>query len=294
MMKMTLGVLIVLLSAISPLSSSKEVKGQQKSLKIMSYNIRYDNPDDAPNNWDNRKERVASLIQFYEPAFIGTQEALLHQLKYLETKLHNYNWIGVGRDDGSASGEFSALFYDSTKVDLISGSEQTIWLSKTPSSPSKSWDAALPRILTYGQFRDKSSGEQFFVFNTHFDHRGTTARMKSSELILDKISEIATNKPVVVTGDFNATPDSKPYAILTSGEQKLRDAFEISSKPHLGPIFTYEGFEVQNKNRGDRIDYIFLNEKAQVLKHAIIPTFRDYKYPSDHLPVLTEIIFDQE
>lgn len=271
---------------------SQKKSSAEKPLKltVMSYNIRYDNPDDGINAWDNRKKRVGNLLQFYQPDFIGIQEGLLHQVKYLDDKLKSYRWIGVGRQDGTMSGEFSALFYDSTKVELVPGSEKTIWLSKTPSEPSKSWDAALPRIVTYGQFRSKANNRKFFVFNTHFDHIGDTARVKSAQLILDRISEVAADKAVILTGDFNATPDSKPYSILTSGDQKLRDAYTVSQVPNVGPLFTYEGFSVQSKKQKRRIDYIFVNNKVQVKKHAIISSFKDARYPSDHLPVIAEMV----
>lgn len=274
-------------ASCNPKKSSTENPFQ---ITVMSYNIRYDNPDDGINSWGNRKKKVANLLQFYEPTFIGIQEGLLHQVKYLDDKLGAYRWIGVGRQDGTMSGEFSALFYDSTKVELVPGSEQTIWLSKTPSEPSKSWDAALPRILTYGQFRSRPNNREFFVFNTHFDHIGDTARVKSAQLILDRISEVAAGKPVILTGDFNATPDSKPYSILTSGDQKLRDAYSVSQVPNVGPLFTYEGFSVQSKKQQRRIDYIFVNNQVRVKKHAIISSFKDARYPSDHLPVIAEMI----
>lgn len=275
-------------------NSTPESINDDSNLLIMSYNLRYDNPDDGENRWEARRHRVANLIQFYEPAFIGTQEGLLHQLEYLEGELDNYKWIGVGRDDGTMSGEFSALFYDTTKVKLVEGSEQTFWLSETPSEPSKSWDAALPRIVTYGEFQDKSSDTNFFVFNTHFDHVGDTARTKSAELIVNKTEEVADGLPIIVTGDFNVTPDSKPYGILTSEQSSLRDAFEVSIQPHMGPLFTFEGFEVQSGNDKRRIDYIFVNDEVQVLKHAILSNFRDNRYPSDHLPVIAEITFSNE
>lgn len=258
-------------------------------LRIMSYNLRYDNPDDGINAWDNRKEQIANVIQFYEPVFLGTQEGLLHQIEYLEDELNGYSWIGVGRDDGTMSGEFSALFYDTEKVELIDNSEQTIWLSETPSEPSKSWDAALPRIMTYGKFRDLQTEEEFYVLNTHFDHIGDTARAKSAELIVNTIEDLASGEPVILTGDFNVTPDDEPYEIITNRSSGLNDAYEISDLPHTGPHFTFEGFEVKSGAERRRIDFIFVNEQVKVKKHAIISTFEGDFYPSDHLPVIADV-----
>ncbi len=288
-MSQTISIIITVLLISAVLLGCHQSPKENNQLRIMSYNIRYDNPDDGKYAWDNRKEQVANLIQFYEPTFMGTQEGLLHQLEYLEDELESYKWIGVGRDDGTMSGEFSALFYDSTKVELIPGTEHTIWLSDTPSKPTKGWDADFPRILTYGKFQDRSTGQSFFVFNTHFDHVGDTARVKSAELITETIANSTNNLSVILTGDFNATPDSEPYAILTSDSTTLRDAFEASALPNVGPNFTFEGFDVRSGNNGRRIDYIFVNEKVNIQKHAIISSFRDFGYPSDHLPVITDI-----
>lgn len=280
------GFFTILLVAACNSQSSQE---SDTELRVMSYNLRFDNPDDGVNAWDNRKDRVANLIKFYEPVFIGTQEGLLHQLEYLEKELDGYEWIGVGRDDGTMSGEFSALFYDTARVELIEGSEQTFWLSETPSEPSKSWDAALPRIVTYGAFRDRQSAREFFVFNTHFDHIGDTARANSAELIVNRIKKETADKPVILTGDFNATPDSRPYSILTADDSGLFDAFEVTNLPHTGPLFTFEGFEVKSGIDRRRIDYIFANDGIDVNKHAIISSFRGDFYPSDHLPVIADV-----
>lgn len=270
-------------------SFQKSPVKESADLRIMSYNLRYDNPDDGVNAWDNRKERVTNVIQFYEPVFLGTQEGLLHQIEYLEQELEQYSWIGVGRDDGTMSGEFSALFFDTGKVELIDNSEQTIWLSETPSKPGKSWDAALPRILTYGKFRDRRSGNEFFVLNTHFDHIGDTARAKSAELIVNTIRDLASGEPVILTGDFNVTPDDEPYEIITESASGLKDAYEIADLPHTGPHFSFEGFEVKSGSEQRRIDFIFVNDQVKVKKHAIISTFEGDYYPSDHLPVIADV-----
>lgn len=270
--------------------SLQESSGKKAAdLRIMSYNLRYDNPDDGENVWDNRKAQVANVIQFYNPVFLGTQEGLLHQVKYLEDELSHYEWIGVGRDDGTMSGEFSALFYDTSRVELIDDTEQTIWLSETPSKPSKSWDAALPRILTYGKFRDLQTKQELFIFNTHFDHIGETARAESAELIVQKMNDITSGVPVILTGDFNVTPDDDPYRILTEKESGLKDAYGISNLPHIGPHFTFEGFKVGNKSDRRRIDFIFVNNRVSVKKHAIISSFTGDFYPSDHLPVIADV-----
>jgi len=256
-------------------------------IKIMSYNIRYDNPDDAPNTWNNRKEDLAALIRFHRPIFLGTQEVLHNQLQDLNNLLEGYHSIGVGRKDGNTKGEYSAIFYDTTKAKLIAHTDSTIWLSKTPQKPSKSWDAALPRILTWGKFRLTGSGKHIYVFNTHFDHIGKKARAQSAQLILDTISNIAGDSPVVLTGDFNIPDDSEPYQIIN--DSFLTDSQVETKLPPVGPAFTFNGFNINKKSHRDRIDYIFTNGKVDVKKYAVISSFKNDYYLSDHLPVISVI-----
>lgn len=275
----------LLILLIDCTGSSKD----DRPIRFMSYNLKFDDTSDTLNNWDSRKERVINLISFYAPGFIGTQEGLLHQLEDLEQGLESYRWIGVGRADGKSEGEFSAILYHSDRFGLVESSDSTIWLSENPSQPSKSWDAALPRILTWGKFRDKSSGNEFFVFNTHFDHIGDTARAESARLIIETIDQVSGDLPAVLTGDFNAIEGSRPYENLTGSPAGLKDAFYETELPHVGPMFTYDGFNVLGENEKRRIDYIFVNDKVDVLRHAFISDFRDGRYPSDHLPVIADI-----
>ncbi|MEC7771318.1 MAG: endonuclease/exonuclease/phosphatase family protein [Bacteroidota bacterium] len=255
-----------------------------QTIDVISYNIRYDNPDDAPNNWDNRKDFLISQLNFYHPDVFGIQEGLIHQVKEIDNGLEDYAYFGVGRDHGDERGEHTAIFYNKQRVKLLK--ESTFWLSTTPEKPSKGWDAALPRTCTYGIFENKSDGEKFMVFNTHFDHVGVKAREESSKLILEKINELNTeNYPVVVTGDFNLESDSPGVqAMLT----KMADTHIAAGKNAFGPKGTFNGFEF-NKPVERRIDYIFVSDDFEVLKSAILSDSKDTRYPSDHLPVFARL-----
>jgi endonuclease/exonuclease/phosphatase family metal-dependent hydrolase len=288
-MKLTNSVFIALFIGILIFSGCDTAPENTAPIRVMSYNIKYDDKSDTLNGWSQRREQVVNLISFYEPDFVGTQEGLLHQLEYIESGVDSMKWIGVGRTDGKEEGEFSALFYDNERFELIADTDSTIWLSESPGEPGKSWDAALPRILSWGKFRDKSSQQELFVFNTHFDHIGDTARAESARLIVDTIKKVAGGMPVILTGDFNATPDSKPFANLTNGSV-LEDAYNVSALPHVGPEFSFEGFKALDSTATKRrIDYIFVNDQVEVLKHAFISNFRDGRYPSDHLPVIADV-----
>jgi endonuclease/exonuclease/phosphatase family metal-dependent hydrolase len=266
-------------------ANQKNPASDPLTISLMSYNLRVDLTQDGINRWDNRKEHVAALIRLYQPDFLGQQEGLIHQVEYLGDHLAGYAWIGVGRDNGRRAGELSSIHYNTARFELVEGSDRTIWLSKTPDMPGKSWDAAYPRILTWGQFRHIDTGHTLFVFNTHFDHVGQTARKNSAKLILRTIKKVAGSSPYVLLGDFNVTEDNRVYRLLTEGSPPLKDAFYHTETPHVGPLFTFEGFEVKSALDKRRIDYIFVPADARVLNHAIIGHFRNGYYPSDHLPV---------
>ncbi len=261
------------------------VNGQ--NISVMTYNVRYGLADDGKNSWEFRKDFLASQIKFYNPDFIGTQESLPFQIAFLDSHMTDHSYIGKSRDE-DGKGEYSAIFYNRDKFEVIE--ENTFWLSTTPEKPSKGWDAAYPRICTYGLFKDKKTKNKFWIINTHLDHIGVKAREQSVVLILKKIKEINTNNyPLVFMGDLNTEPETKPILKLKT---VLNDTREISIEKSFGPTGTFNAFQF-NKPVTKLIDYIFIskNNKIKVLKHAVLSDSKDLKYPSDHLPVYIELSF---
>jgi endonuclease/exonuclease/phosphatase family metal-dependent hydrolase len=257
-----------------------------QEMTVMTYNIKYDNTKDTVNNWNDRKEAIARLIQHYSPQIFGTQEALYHQTVYLDSSLTSYSYIGVGRDDGKQRGEYSAIHYDRTTLEVLE--TNTFWLSETPEKISVGWDAAMERICTYALFQHLLTGKKFYVFNTHFDHIGKTARAKSAELIVKKIEAINTKKlPVVLMGDFNLTPDEAPIAYLM---KKLIDGRQESIKAPFGPTGTFSGFD-REMTLDKRIDYIFVKEFMVKSYVHIDDRMENNKHLSDHFPVFATIKF---
>jgi endonuclease/exonuclease/phosphatase family metal-dependent hydrolase len=249
--------------------------------RIMTYNIKYDNANDTINNWNDRRGAVVDLIKHYQPDFLGTQEVLHNQLLYLDNSLGSHSYIGVGREDGKQKGEYSPVFYNTSKFELLKN--RTFWLSEIADEVSVGWDAALERICTYGLFKNRNTGLKLYVFNSHFDHMGKVARKESAMLILQKIQEInSENLPVILMGDLNLTPDTAPIKLIKA---KMEDGLEISKEPFYGPSGTFSGFDykmILNK----RIDYIFTkNVKVKSYIH-IDDRMENNKYISDHLPVL--------
>ena len=172
-------------------------------IKVISYNIRYNNPNDGKDIWENRRSSIVNYVIDEDPDFIGFQEVTFSQLNYLNLNLPDYNYVGVGRDDGKNKGEFSPIYFKKSNFKLIDSS--TFWLSTNPEIISVGWDASMERICTYGLFKHKKSNKEIWVFNTHFDHIGAIARLESSRLIVKKIKELTKEDDyVILTGDFNA------------------------------------------------------------------------------------------
>lgn len=260
------------------------VQGQETT-KIMTYNIKLDYPKEGKNSWDNRKDLIVGQIKFYEPDIFGVQEALPNQMQYLESTLVGFKYVGVGRDDGDNQGEYSAIFYNVSKFNVIESG--TFWLSETPDKVTMGWDAVCNRICTYALFKNKKTKKQFWVFNTHFDHVGKVARMESPKLILEKIKSLnSTHLPVILTGDFNLEPETENIKLFHS---YFDDSKNISEILPFGPEGTFNGFHFE-KPVNRRIDYIFVSKGNFVVKkHAVLSDSKDCKYPSDHFPVIAEL-----
>lgn len=280
--------ILLLCFAIWPGENSARPKSDS-AIRAMTFNIRYNEPRDGVNAWPNRKSKVADVITKYRADLIGVQEAQFDQLKDLELLLPELAWVGVGRTDGKIGGEFSAILYKRSRFTLLD--TNTFWLSEAPETPgSKGWDADYPRIVSWARFRDRVTKKTFYHFNTHFDHRGEKARVESSRLLLGRVRSIAGRSPFVVTGDFNARESTDVYKILVSGSPaKLVDTRYSSRSDHTGPASTFNEFKELVPEM--KIDYIFVSEKTRVARHVAIDDRPGGLWPSDHLPVLAEIVF---
>ncbi len=266
------------------------------SFQIMSFNIRYANPMDGVNYWNNRKDLVVSMIRYHEADIIGLQEALRRQMDELKAALPDYEWVGVCRTDGtqnpSPDNEFSSILYNAKRFEWLAGS--TFWLSETPDVvASKGWDAALPRIVTWAKFKDRTTQKIFFHFNTHFDHQGEKAREESAKLLISKVKAIANGMPTIITGDFNANDISLTYRTLVdeNNPNHFKDGIQVTALPHHGPMGTWSAFQFPGEP-GRRIDYIFVKNNVKVKKHAVLSDSWSGRFPSDHLPVIAQVVVE--
>ncbi len=255
------------------------------SIKVMTLNIRYDNPRDSLNAWPNRTSIVSNFIQNEKPDLFGMQEVLDHQYEYLDSVLKDYGSVGVGRNNGAKTGEMNPVFFRKERFDIVR--TKTFWLSETPEVPgSQAWGAGLPRIVTWIEIADKTNHEHLYYFNTHFAHDSDSARIMSSKLLLNKVDSIASGFNFIITGDFNMLPSSAGYAILTGPAESvpiLRDSYIISEKKPDGPIYTFNGFS--DKPGNGRIDFIFVKDGLKVFDHKTIIKKERNVFISDHWPV---------
>ena len=207
---------------------------------------------------------------------------LHHQLTDLLQNLPAYSYIGVGRDDGKTKGEYSCILYKKDRFSALN--QNTFWLSETPNVPgSKSWDAAITRVASWGTFKDLKSNKQFLMINTHFDHIGKEARKNSAALLKQKASEIAKDFPLIITGDFNCTREETPYATIMDPS-----GIKLTDPAPANPPGTFCSFKV-NSIACKGIDYIFHSQAIQSEGYKVIQDNDGKYYPSDHLPVVVNL-----
>jgi endonuclease/exonuclease/phosphatase family metal-dependent hydrolase len=261
--------------------STAHAQARGKALGVMTYNIRCgscEKPDDV-NHWSKRKFLVAQVVREHRPDLIGLQEAELFQVRDLAAMIPDYDWIGVGRDDGAEKGEANAILFRKSRFELLT--QKTLWLSPTPEQVGKGWDAAYNRTVTIARLRDRADGREFYLFDTHFDHMGKQARIESSKLLVALTQSQAGGLPVIVTGDFNYTSKDGAYRIVAD---PLRDAERISRSKPRGGSLTFNDFG-RSLVPGNKIDYVFVNDGFDVLSHRIFDDRQRGLYPSDHFPV---------
>lgn len=254
-------------------------------LTVMTYNLRYAS-DTPPNDWPTRRPLLVECIRKEAPDVFGTQEGLYRQLKDLREDLPEYEWIGLGRDGGSA-GEFMAVFYRRERLEPLVFDH--FWLSDTPEViASSTWGNSNRRMVTWVKFRDRQAGGKFYFWNTHFDHEIQEAREKSAKLILERMKRVPSGAPLLLVGDFNAAAGDNPVYDLLVGEGRLRDTWTEAAEHFNETIGTFNGFRPGPKD-GPRIDWILARGPVQTLREGVVTFGREGQFPSDHFPVVARV-----
>lgn len=286
--------LLAFIMVLMQLNVQGQTVGGEKvaTIRVVSYNIRYDNSGNGLNAWPFRKEKVAMLLRFNGADIFCVQEALANQIADLAQAFPEFDHYGPAREDsGPGGGEHNPIFYNSNKFSLLSSG--TSWLSDTPDIPgSKSPSAALPRIVSWVELKENGTGKKFYVFNTHFDHIGEQARIEAAKIVTAKLSTLPAESRIIFTGDFNTTSGTGPITIITNPDNKIvmTDSRQLAKYPPLGPDFTFAGWQLAGEP-GNTIDFIFVSKPIRVIYHVVIATHSRGVYPSDHLPVLVELEF---
>ncbi len=247
-------------------------------MRIMSFNLLCSGSSE--NVMKKRKKAAAKAIINYSPDTLGVQEATPAWMTWLKKSLTDYDFVGVGRENGKNRGEYSAVFYLREKFSLIDSGN--FWLSETPEKPSKGWDAACIRICTWAVLENKEDGSRFVHINTHLDHVGPIAIGNGVDMILKKAGSF--DLPVVCTGDFNLFEGGEFYQRLMSGT--LRDTKHLA--PDTMDSRTFHNYKT-DPDVGGVIDFVLVNDKVKPLVYRVVTEEIDGRLPSDHYPVYADV-----
>ena len=190
--------------------------------------------------------------------------------------LPDYDYIGVGRNDGKTGGEYAAIFYKSDRIKCLSSGN--FWLSETPEViGSKGWDAKYPRICTWGQFKDLKSGKKFWMFNLHMDHRGVEARKQSALLVMERIKMMCGKQPYILLGDFNVDQFNPIYPLMMESGMFVdcHDAAVVRFAPTGSMNYFKPDFKTDS-----RIDHVLVSDDFDVLDYTVLT----YSYWSEENP----------
>lgn len=280
-MKKMIMIMAALVTVFATACSEKKVE-----IKVMSYNIRAGVANDGDNSWEFRKPATKMLIEDVKPDIFGVQEAVDFQLNYILEECPGYKCVGVGREDGKSKGEHMSIFWNTEKIELLDWG--TYWLSETPDTVSKGWDAACIRTATWTYLQHKESGKKFYYVNTHLDHIGPVAQSEGLSLVVDRIAEMNPDgNPMILTGDFNIRPDNP--ALTENLDHKMKSARVYAKVTDNRP--TFNNWKEEPKKE-DVIDYIYFSSFSECLDFSVITKqFGDHPFVSDHYPVVSTLVF---
>lgn len=252
-------------------------------MRVMTFNLRFENDKDGANDWESRRRMVVNLINDHAPDILGTQEGKWSQLSYLQEMLPDYDAFMPDRVYDSKI-QCPTLFVQKKRFEILEGRD--IWLSETPEVHlSKSWDSAFPRMMSYCLMIDRTSGNKFHAGVTHLDHVGVEARRNQAKIIACWAKSLK-KEPKIVMGDFNEEPGSDVHRILTAPETRLLDTWEVLEKPEDETAFTHHGFT--GTPQLARLDWI-LASGFDVLDAGIVRDQKGGNYPSDHFPYMVDL-----
>ncbi|MFZ2630910.1 MAG: endonuclease/exonuclease/phosphatase family protein [Desulfosalsimonadaceae bacterium] len=250
-------------------------------MRVMTFNLRFENEDDGGNAWACRREMVVEIINRYQPDVLGTQEGKWSQIHYLAEQLPDYEPFLPGRKPDPVI-QCPTLFFRKQTVAIITGGE--FWLSETPEVHlSKSWDSAFPRMMSWAEVRVVNCASTIIAAVTHLDHIGALARLEQARIIAEWSARQAS--PIVLMGDFNDAPASPAHKALTG--VRLHDTWWTAENNDGPSSFTRHRFD--GIPQVARLDWILADPCFQVRDARIILDHSDGRYPSDHFPYMADL-----
>lgn len=278
-----LGTLAATPMLLSALNAAEPGRAGGNELVIATYNLRFAS-NQKPNAWPDRRPVMKALLDRYQPDLMGTQEGLYQQLKDIAADQPAYDWIGLGREGGSR-GEFMAIYYKRDRFEPLEYDH--FWLSDTPEViASTSWGNTVKRMVTWVRFRDRTTGREFYFWNTHFDHQVQPAREKAAELVRQRIGKVKADLPLFLVGDFNAVAtENRAYDILAK-ESGLTDTWFTARERRNEDANSFTGFGPL-KREGKRIDWILARGAMDVRATEVVTFQQGDQWPSDHFPIVT-------
>lgn len=254
-------------------------------MRIMTFNLRFENDRDGDNSWSFRRDLVVDVIRRVRPWILGTQEGTASQLEYLLEHLPEYG-MHAGNRPHDETCQYPTLFYRHDRFRLLEGGE--FWLSRTPAAHrSMDWDSAFPRMMSYGLFEDIRMSRKAWMVVTHLDHMGEQARVEQTKMIIQWMEGLAPTEPVILMGDFNDMPGSEAHRLLTNGESALLDTWQALEMLEDQSSMTHHDFRgVPGKCR---MDWVLVSGEFKVKDARIIRDHFGGRYPSDHFPYAVEV-----
>ena len=256
-------------------------------MRVMTFNLRFENDRDGDNAWENRRDQVVDVVKAYRPDILGTQEGKWNQLMFLKENLPDYRAHLPEREPDPVV-QSPTLFVKDDRLEITGGRD--FWLSTTPDVHlSKDWDSAFPRMLSYARLWDKKCEKVFYAGVTHLDHMGAEARYNQAKIAAEWANEL--DLPVMLMGDFNDTPDSGVHRVLTRPETVLSDTWALLEKTEGPDSFTHHGFK--GVPQVARMDWILVSAAFNVVEARVIYDQEKGFYPSDHFPYMAVLSWSE-
>lgn len=250
-------------------------------IKIVSSNIRFDNPADTIHAWDNRKQILCDFLSSESPDIVCSQEGRRPQLMEFNTLLGSLEIIDSHRK-WITERMYPCIYINKEKFFVEESGD--IWLSETPNEPgSKSFNSAFPRLCTWAKLAIKESGREIFIVNCHLDHCFSETRVAQIKVLLEEVYEVnSSNEALLLCGDFNENPEGLVRKTLMTTRDNLYDPWISFNHPEETTYHKFKG----KLEEGSRIDWIIADKRFNCSEIKLIKENTEEIYPSDHFPVV--------